>query len=127
SELRDWGRRCLAAMRVPEADATVLADSLVQTSLWGVDSHGIARLPHYLNRLAHGSIDPCPDVRIERSAPAAAHVHGARGLGIVVAHRANQLAMDLAREAGVGAVGVSDSSHCGAVGLYSRAAAQCGL
>lgn len=127
SELRDWGRRCLAAMRVPEADATVVADSLVQTSLWGVDSHGIARLPHYLNRLAHGSIDPCPDVRIERSAPAAAHVHGARGLGIVVAHRANRLAMDLAREAGVAAVGVSDSSHCGAVGLYSRAAAQCGL
>src|SRR3546814_13393930 len=35
--------------------------------------------------------------------------------------------MDIARENGVAAVGVSDSSHCGAVGLYSRAAAQAGL
>ncbi|MBV7483742.1 Ldh family oxidoreductase [Bordetella sp. BOR01] len=125
--LRDWGRRCLVAMDVPDADAACLADSLVQTSLWGVDSHGIARLPHYLNRLARGSILARPDVRIVRSGPATAQVHGGQGLGIVVAHRANRLAMDIARETGVAAVGVSDSSHCGAVGLYSRAAAAAGL
>ncbi|HYG45309.1 MAG TPA: Ldh family oxidoreductase [Bordetella sp.] len=125
--LREWGRRCLMAMDVPDADAACVADSLVQTSLWGVDSHGIARLPHYLNRLAHGSILARPDVRIVRSGPATAQVHGGQGLGIVVAHRANRLAMDIARESGVAAVGVSDSSHCGAVGLYSRAAADAGL
>jgi len=125
--LRDWARRCLAAMDVPDDDAACLADSLVQTSLWGVDSHGIARLPHYLNRLAHGSILARPQVRVVRSGPATAQVHGGQGLGIVVAHRANRLAMEIAREAGVAAVGVSDSSHCGAVGLYSRAAAEAGL
>lgn len=125
--LRDWARRCLTAMDVPDDDAACLADSLVQTSLWGVDSHGIARLPHYLNRLGHGSILARPQVRVVRSGPATAQVHGGQGLGIVVAHRANRLAMDIARETGVAAVGVSDSSHCGAVGLYSRAAAEAGL
>ncbi|WP_231501651.1 Ldh family oxidoreductase [Bordetella petrii] len=125
--LREWARRCLRALDVPPDDAACLADSLVQTSLWGIDSHGIARLPHYLNRLAHGSILARPAVRTVRSGPATAQVHGGQGLGIVVAHRANRLAIEMAREAGVAAVGVSDSSHCGAVGLYSRAAAEAGL
>jgi len=125
--LREWGRHCLLSLDVPEVDAICLADSLVRTSLWGIDSHGIARLPHYLNRLTHGSILARPDIRVEQSGPATAQVHGGQGLGIVVAHRANRLAMDLARQTGIAAVGVSDSSHCGAVGLYSRAAAEAGL
>ncbi|WP_238456016.1 Ldh family oxidoreductase [Azohydromonas lata] len=125
--LRTWGRACLQAMDVPEADARSVADSLVLTSLWGVDSHGIARLPHYLNRLRAGSIKARPAIRDELTGPCTAQVHGDQGLGIAVAHHANRLAMRLAREAGVGAVGVSDSSHCGAIGLYARAAAQEGL
>lgn len=39
----NWGRHCLLSLDVPEVDAICLADSLVQTSLWGIDSHGIAR------------------------------------------------------------------------------------
>ncbi|MDH0092431.1 Ldh family oxidoreductase [Achromobacter mucicolens] len=122
-----WGTACLMAQDFPADDARCLAQSLAQTSLWGIDSHGIARLPHYLNRVAHGSILARPDIRVDRTGPGAAQVHGGRGQGIVVAHRANALAIDLAREAGVAAVGVSDSSHCGAIGLYSRAAARQGL
>jgi len=127
AQWRQWGEACLQALEFSQADARCVAASLAQTSLWGIDSHGIARLPHYLNRVAHGSILARPDIRIERSGPATAQVHGGRGHGIVVAHRANAVAMELAREAGVGAVGVSDSSHCGAIGLYTRAAADAGL
>ncbi|WP_046113350.1 Ldh family oxidoreductase [Aquincola tertiaricarbonis] len=125
--LRDWGRRCLQAAGVPADDARTVADSLVQTSLWGIDSHGIARLPHYLNRLHHGSIRARPAMRDTLTGPGTAQVAGDRGLGIVVAHHANRLAMRLARESGIGAVGVADSSHCGAIGLYTREAAQAGL
>lgn len=125
--LTAWAIDCLQRSHVPEADARCLAESLVQTSLWGIDSHGIARLTHYLNRLAHGSINPAPQITITRSGTATAQVHGDRGLGIVIAHRANAVAMEIAREHGIGAVGVTDSSHCGAVGLYSRAAAREGL
>ena len=122
--LTAWAIACLQTSGVPADDARCLADSLVQTSLWGIDSHGIARLTHYLNRLAHGSINPRPDIVVTRSGNATAQVAGDRGLGIVVAHRANRVAIEIARETGIAAVGVSDSSHCGAVGLYSRVAAR---
>ncbi len=125
--LTDWAIACLRHFELPEDDARCLAESLVQTSLWGIDSHGIARLTHYLNRLTHGSIRARPEIVVTRSGPGTAQVAGDRGLGIVVAHRANRLAIELARENGIGAVGVSDSSHCGAVGLYSRVAAREGL
>lgn len=125
--LRHWARACLQAVNMPEDDAAELADSLVQTSLWGVDSHGIARLTHYLERLQRGSIKARPVPQIVRSGPCTAQVAGDAGQGIVIAHKANRLAMQIARENGIAAVGVNDSSHCGAIGLYTRAAAKEGF
>jgi ureidoglycolate dehydrogenase (NAD+) len=125
--LTAWGLQCLRAVGVTEADARCVAVSLVQTSLWGIDSHGIARLTHYLDRLTRGSIKAQPQMVVTRTAPGTAQVAGDRGLGIVVAHHANRVAMEIARENGVGVVGVSDSSHSGAIGLYSRVAAREGL
>ncbi len=125
--LIEWGSACLQAVGVDEPDAASVAHSLVQTNLWGIDSHGIARLPHYLNRITHGSIKPRPQIVVTPTGPSTAKVDGDQGLGIVVSHRANRVAIDLARASGIGAVGVSDSSHCGAVGLYARDAAREGL
>jgi ureidoglycolate dehydrogenase (NAD+) len=122
-----WGSACLQAVGVDETDAASVARSLVQTNLWGIDSHGIARLPHYLNRIAHGSIKPRPQIVVTPTGPSTAQVDGDQGLGIVVSHRANRVAIELARANGIGAVGVADSSHCGAVGLYARDAAREGL
>ena len=125
--LTAWGLACLRAAGVSEDHAQCVADSLVQTSLWGIDSHGIARLPHYLNRIAHGSIKAQPEIVVTPSGAATAQVAGDQGLGIVVSHRAMRVAIEMARASGIAAVGVSDSSHCGAVGLYSRVAAREGL
>ena len=122
-----WGSACLQALGVDEADAACVAKGLVQTNLWGIDSHGIARLPHYLNRITHGSIKPRPQIVVTQTGPSTAQVDGDQGLGIVVSHRANRVAIELARAGGIGAVGVADSSHCGAVGLYARDAAREGL
>ena len=125
--LTAWGDACLRAVGVPAEAAREVSSSLVQTNLWGIDSHGIARLPHYLNRISQGSIKPAPTITVSETGPCTAQVDGDRGLGIVVAHHANRVAIDLARRNGIGAVGVADSSHCGAVGLYARAAARDGL
>ncbi|MDR3220971.1 MAG: Ldh family oxidoreductase [Candidatus Accumulibacter sp.] len=122
-----WARRCLGALGMTPADAGLLADSLAQTSLWGIDSHGVGRLPHYLERLTRGSIKARPAIEVLETGPATAQVHGGQGHGIIVAHRAAGVAAALARRAGVGAVGVSDSSHCGAMALYTRPAARAGL
>ena len=125
--LTTWGRACLMKVGVPERDAQCVAESLVQTNLWGIDSHGIARLPHYLNRIRHGSIKAQPNLTGAATGAATAQVAGDQGLGIVVAMRAMAEAMALARTSGIAAVGVADSSHCGAVGLYSRVAARAGM
>ncbi|MDR2164493.1 MAG: Ldh family oxidoreductase [Zoogloeaceae bacterium] len=125
--LAAWARRCLEALGMTPDDAGQLADSLLQTSLWGIDSHGIARLPHYMERLGRGSIKARPAIEVKETGPATAQVHGGQGHGIVVAHRAAAVAGALARRSGVGAVGVSDSSHCGAMALYARPAARAGL
>ena len=125
--LAEWATRLLQAVDMPADDAALLAGSLVQTSLWGIDSHGLARLPHYLERISRGSIKARPQMVFTRSGPGTGQLAGDQGQGIVVAFRANAHAMALAREAGIGAVGVSDSSHCGAIGLYTREAARQGF
>ena len=124
--LREWAMRCFSAAGMARDDAVLLADSLVQTSLWGIDSHGVALLPHYLDRLANGTIRARPNIQTERTGPATAMLHADQGHGIVMAHCAMSEAVRIAGEQGVGAVGVRNSSHCGAIGLYTRAAARQG-
>ena len=122
-----WARACLRAVGVPDDDAAIVADGLVQTSLWGIDSHGVLRLTHYLDRLQRGSTRAVAPGRFETTGPCTASMDGDNGLGILHCVRAMDRAIGLARESGLGAVGVRRSSHCGAVGLYARQAAAAGL
>jgi ureidoglycolate dehydrogenase (NAD+) len=122
-ELLALAIRRLEDCGVPAADACVVAESLVQTSLWGIDSHGISRLPHYIRRLQAGSIEPRPEMHFQRTGPCTGQFDGGHGLGILVCHRAMQEAILMAKENGVGIVGCNHSTHCGAVGLYGRQAA----
>ncbi len=112
---------------VPAADARIVAKSLVQTSLWGIDSHGIARLPHYLRRLRTGSIEARPEMHFQRTGPCTGQLDGNHGLGILVCHHAMREAIAMASENGVGIVGCRHSTHCGAIGLYGRQASCEGL
>ncbi len=125
--LAGWAGACLRAAGVPADDAATVSEALVQTSLWGIDSHGILRLTHYLTRLSNGSIVAEARPVVTRTGPVTAQMDGRDGLGIAHAMRAMDEAMAMARESGVGIVGVGNSSHCGAMGLYTRRAAREGL
>lgn len=127
ARLAAWAADCLQATGVPADDAQVVADALALTSLWGIDSHGVLRLTHYLDRLQRGSIRAVAPGRIADSGPCSANMDGEQGLGILHCRRAMAHAVELARANGVGVVGVRRSSHCGAVGLYTRQAADEGL
>ena len=108
-------------------DAVHSARCLVQTSLWGVDSHGVIRLPIYAERLRNGAINPAPDIRVERRFGGLARMDGDRGLGYVVARDAMAQAITLAKEHGVGSVAVRNSNHFGAAALFARQAAEAGM
>jgi ureidoglycolate dehydrogenase (NAD+) len=127
SEVLRWACRRLEECGVPPDDARSVAEALVQTNLWGIDSHGIARLAHYLRRLRAGSIEPRPTMTFRRTGPCTGQLDGGHALGILVCRRAMREAIALARENGVGIVGCSHSTHCGAIGLYGRQAAEAGL
>jgi ureidoglycolate dehydrogenase (NAD+) len=123
SALTAWAIACLTRVGVGASDAEAVARALVQTSLWGIDSHGIARLGHYMARIQAGSVAAVPTLRITPTGPCTATLDGGHGLGIVVCAAAMAHAIELARANGVGIVGIGESSHCGAIGLYTRQAA----
>ena len=125
--LTRWALAALARVGVPPEEARLVAESLVQTSIWGVDSHGILRLTHYLRRMRLGSVKPAAVPIVTRTGPVTAQVHGEDGLGIVHATLAMETAIEMARENGAGLVGVGHSSHCGAMQLYTRMAAKANL
>ncbi|MDQ3026094.1 MAG: Ldh family oxidoreductase [Pseudomonadota bacterium] len=122
--LAAWAIACLEKVGVPPPEAKLVGDSLVQTSVWGVDSHGVLRLTHYLRRMTIGSIKAAATPVVMRTGPVTAQVHGEDGLGIVHATLGMETAIEMAKESGVGVVGVGHSSHCGAMGLYTRMAAR---
>jgi ureidoglycolate dehydrogenase (NAD+) len=122
--LTAWAIACLEKVGVPPEEARLVGESLVQTSVWGVDSHGILRLTHYLRRMTIGSIKPAAVPVVMKTGPVTAQIHGEDGLGIVHATLAMETAIEMAKENGAGIVGVGHSSHCGAMGLYTRMAAR---
>lgn len=125
--LSKWGVDCLTSFGLSNEDAQFVSESLVQTSLWGIDSHGIARLPHYMNRIESKSISPTPNIKTEITGPCSANIDGDHGLGIVVVGEATKESIKLAKKNGIGVVGVRESSHCGAIGIYGRMIADAGL
>lgn len=124
--LTRWAAACLRATGVGDTDAHTVAAALVQTNLWGIDSHGIARLPHYLASIGAGSINPRPDYKIMRTAAGSAQFDANHGLGIAAMFAATELALQVSRDAGVGVVGLANTTHCGAIGLFTRHAARQG-
>jgi LDH2 family malate/lactate/ureidoglycolate dehydrogenase len=107
---------------VPESDAQVVADSLVEADLRGVSSHGVVRVPTYVAGLQNGSINPRPNLEIVSDAGPRALLDGDDGMGQVAANRAMHLAIDRAREHGIGAVGLRRSRHCGAMAYWAMQA-----
>lgn len=119
--------RLLRANGVPDGDATTIAECLVRADLRGVDSHGLTRLPGYLERVRRGLVEPRVDLVPVRVAHAAAELDGHNGFGFVIATRAMAEAMDIARDAGVGAVSARRSTHFGMAACYALQAAEAGF
>lgn len=127
AELLKLGEEVLVSQNVPRVDAHYVSWHLVETNLRGTDSHGIARLPHYVRRIQGGSINPRPQVKFERVAASTGLLDGDHGLGHLVMSQAAAEVAKLARETGAGWVAVRNSSHCGALAPLGLKLADQGL
>jgi LDH2 family malate/lactate/ureidoglycolate dehydrogenase len=101
--------------------------SLIWANLRGVDSHGVLRVPHYIDRLRHGAINPAPRMRVERRAGAAIVLEADRAPGAVAMTRAMAEAIDSARKLHVGWCAARNITHAGAVGYIALQAARAGM
>eukprot|EP01006_Ploeotia_vitrea_P009544 TRINITY_DN22678_c0_g1_i1.p1 TRINITY_DN22678_c0_g1~~TRINITY_DN22678_c0_g1_i1.p1 ORF type:complete len:425 (+),score=53.23 TRINITY_DN22678_c0_g1_i1:120-1394(+) len=117
-------RETFLSFGIPDADATTAAKVLIASDARGIESHGIARLVTYWELLKDGRINTNPDVRIVRETPSTATVDGDNGLGLVVAPKANEIAIEKAKTAGTGWVALRNSNHYGIAGWYSMQALQ---
>jgi len=99
---------------------------LCETSLRGVDSHGVRLLPHYVNSALHGRKNISPNYSISHNLPTIAHLNADNAFGHAAGMKAIDYCIEMAEKYGMGAVSVSNSSHPGAMASMALKAARNG-
>ena len=115
------------AVGVSADDAAAAAPSFVWASLRGVDSHGISRVPRYVEMFGSGVANPTPAITVADTAPGVAVVDADFAPGPVALSRAADIAIEKAKTQGVAIVSVRNTVHTGAIGYYALRVAEAGL
>ena len=108
-------------------DARTQTDVLLWANLRGVDSHGVQRIPQYLDFIEKGWMKPRPEIRVVKESAAVLFMDADRGLGPIPTVRAMRAVIEKAREVGVGWALIRDVTHQGAMGYYTEMAAAEGM
>lgn len=126
-ELRRVGVLIFKAAGVSDVTAREVVDSLVLANLLGVDSHGIMRVPQYLEAIKKGWIVPAAKAAVVRESGVVVLMEGNRAFGQVVSRKAMRLAMELAVKKGAGIVSFANVYHIGRLGEWVEIAVEKGL
>lgn len=125
--IADTARAILAAAGASDANATVVADHLADANMTGHDSHGLIRIPQYINDIQEGYVKPDAEPEVVSESGAIVRVDGRHSFGQVVARFAAERAIDKAREHGLGLATMCSLSHVGRIGSYGEQAASQGM
>ena len=126
-ELLNLAQRVFMANGVPEQQAYLVGDALVEANLRGHDSHGVIRIPKWKTGLELGAISKTANVETIRETKASAILDGGRALGPVVGIKASDMAIAKAREVGIGIILIRKASHIGMLGYYTEYMAKQGV
>ena len=121
-DLKAFCKEVYAKVGVPEEEAEIVADLLARSDLRGFETHGVTRLPIYIQRLQKGYVRAkCRLTSVNEKGPMAfMEAHGS--MGHVVAYKAMEKAIEKAEDYGIGWISVKDSGHFGVAGLFSMMA-----
>jgi LDH2 family malate/lactate/ureidoglycolate dehydrogenase len=122
--LKLFCKQAYVRVGVPEDEAEIVADLLARSDLRGVETHGVMRLPIYIQRLQKGYVRAVCQITTVKEKGATAFLEARGSMGHVVAHRAMEIAIQKATEHGLGWVSVKGSSHFGVAGLFPMMALQ---
>jgi len=120
--LRQFAQLVFESMGCSKAHAALAAEVLLSADLRGIDSHGIARLSGYVRLWDADRVNAVPDIKVVHETPSTAVVDGDKGLGLVVAPFAMQVAIAKAQQCGTGWVSVRNSNHYGIAGYHAMMA-----
>jgi len=126
-ELQAFTREVFLRAGVRAEDAEIEAELLVWANLRGVDSHGVLRIPWYLELIDKGEMNTRPHVQMLKETPATFVMDADHGLGPVVTTRAMRCVMAKARDVGIGWGFIKNTTHQGAMGYYPLMAAEAGM
>jgi L-2-hydroxycarboxylate dehydrogenase (NAD+) len=116
--LQEFTAALFERLGLAQPHALIVAECLVKANLRGLDSHGVARVPIYAKRLRLRLVNPRPMLTLQQVATSAARLDGDDGMGMVVGTEAMKGAIAIARDTGVGLVGVRRSTHYGMAAYY---------
>lgn len=126
-KLEDYTRQCFEKAGLPAEDAATEAEVLVWANLRGVDSHGVQRIPAYLDMLEKGWMNANPDIKIVKESPAVLYMDADRAMGPIPTVQAMKTVIAKAKDVGIGWGLIRNVTHQGAMGYYSEMAAAEGL
>lgn len=119
--------RVFSALGLPDAAAAAVAEGLVDGDMRGIPSHGLMLVPMYAERIQAGSVTTAAEGEVVTDLGAIAVLDAGNALGILTGDQAMALAVERARQFGIGAVAVRHAFHFGGAFRYVTAAAEAGL
>lgn len=118
----------LISSGIIEEDARIISDVLIEADKLGIDSHGIGRLKSiYYDRIKDGIVNPVTKINVLKDTPTTAVLDANNGMGHVVSYKAMNMAIDKAKQYGMGMCAVTNSSHFGIAGYYANMATKNGM
>jgi ureidoglycolate dehydrogenase (NAD+) len=126
NQLEEFTSDLLREVGLDDFSTKALTLGLCESSLRGVDSHGIRLLPHYINSALSGRKNPTPNMQYTQVFPAFGKLDADNAFGHAAGMKAIDHAMKMAETFGMGAVTVLNSSHPGAMASYALKAARQG-
>ena len=119
----DFMKAVLTKLGLPEDEARLCSDVLLESDRRGIESHGCNRFkPIYVDRIRAGILNPVTKVEVLRETPTTAVLDANDGMGMVASKKAMDMCIEKARKYGMGMVAVRNSSHYGIAGYWASMA-----
>jgi len=122
--LSKFTKELFVRIGMPPEDAEAEAGALIWANLRGIDSHGVLRIPSYVENVDKGVMNPRPNIKMVKETPATLLIDADRAFGPVVTIHAMNLVMEKAKKIGIGWGLIRNLTHQGAMGYYSQMAAK---
>lgn len=121
-ELKNLMKNKFMKAGLPDEHAEAVADHLAYADSRGVHSHGAVRVEYYSERIAKGGSNTNPHMNYKLTGPSIGILDGDNAVGHYVAQKGLEEAMKLAKETGIGVVGLKRLGHCGTLSYFIRQA-----